>query len=135
MNIQLTFDGFDDYCDGIRKLAGTIPEEATTLAEAFPEKLEGMITAKPVDTTAKTEPETAKTEPEPEPETAKAEPEVTEDFRVEVRKTLAKINKKTGTNTASSMIKEITGMDKLTQVPLEQLPELMARAKEVLNAG
>ena len=60
-------------------------------------------------------------------------PEISEDFRVEVRKTLAKLNKKVGKNTASDLIKEF-GVKKLTEVKLEDLPALMDKAKEALNA-
>lgn len=60
-------------------------------------------------------------------------PEVSEDFRVEVRKTLAKLNKKVGKNMASDLIKEF-GVEKLTEVALSDLPALMDKAKEALNA-
>lgn len=68
----------------------------------------------------------------PAPGTPQA-PEVTEDFRVEVRKTLAQLNKKVGKNIASELIKGF-GVDKLTEVALADLPALMDRAKEALNA-
>lgn len=58
---------------------------------------------------------------------------LTEDFRVEVRKTLAQLNKKVGKNIASKLIKGF-GVDKLTEVALSDLPTLMDRAKEALNA-
>lgn len=61
-------------------------------------------------------------------------PKVTEDFRVEVRKALAQLNKKVGKNIASELIKGF-GVDKLTEVALADLPALMDRAKEALNAG
>lgn len=60
-------------------------------------------------------------------------PEVTEDFRVEVRKALAELNKKVGKNIASDLIKGF-GVDKLTDVALADLPALMEQAKEALNA-
>jgi hypothetical protein len=46
---------------------------------------------------------------------------------VEVRKTLAALNKKTGENTASQLIKGY-GVDKLTEVPLDKLQDLMEKA-------
>ena len=58
---------------------------------------------------------------------------MTEDFRVEVRKTLAQLNKKVGKNIASELIKGF-GVDKLTEVALADLPALMSKAKEALNA-
>ncbi len=59
-------------------------------------------------------------------------PAVTEDFRVEVRKTLAALNKQKTGNPAKALIAE-TGYKKLTDVPLELLPGLMEKAKEALN--
>jgi hypothetical protein len=69
-----------------------------------------------------------KAKPAPAPE-----PEVDESYRVEVRKVLAALNKRTGENTASKLIKEF-GVDKLTDVKLADLPALMAKAKEVRDA-
>jgi hypothetical protein len=59
-------------------------------------------------------------------------PAVTEDFRVEVRKTLAALNKQKTGNPAKALIAE-TGYKKLTDVPLGLLPGLMEKAKEALN--
>lgn len=77
---------------------------------------------------------------EPEPEHVQGEeimpapvPQVDESYRIEVRKTLAKLNKKTGENTASKLIKGL-GVDRLTDVGLKDLPELMRQAEEALNA-
>ena len=118
--ITVTFNDFDEMC-----------KQVLFLADLFRKDPKASAT-KVVETMKKA------AEPEPKQEEPKAEqeaPKITEDFRVEVRKLLAKVNKQTGTNTASDMIKEITGKDKLTQVPLEMLPELKKRAEEVLNAG
>lgn len=78
--------------------------------------------------------------PEPEPEHVQGDeimpapvPQVDESYRIEVRKTLAKLNKQTGENTASKLIKGF-GVDKLTEVALKDLPELMRQAEEALNA-
>lgn len=59
-------------------------------------------------------------------------PKVTEDFRVEVRKTLAALNKVQAGNPAKALIAEI-GYKRLTDVPLEALPGLMEKAKEAMN--
>lgn len=53
-------------------------------------------------------------------------------LRVECRKVLAELNKVTGKNTASEMIKS-HGAEKLMQVEDEFLPELLEEAKEALN--
>nr|DAH43195.1 MAG TPA: hypothetical protein [Caudoviricetes sp.] len=58
---------------------------------------------------------------------------VDESFRVKVRKTLAALNKKTGKNTASELIHGF-GVAKLTEVELKDLPALMQKAEEALNA-
>lgn len=59
-------------------------------------------------------------------------PEVKEEFRVEVRKTLAALNKVQAGNPAKALIAEI-GYKRLTDVPLEMLPGLMEKAKEAMN--
>lgn len=80
-------------------------------------------------------------EPEPEPEQKAEKPKKEEKkpkavdydaLRVECRKVLAELNKVTGKNTASEMIKS-HGAEKLTQVEDEFLPELLEEAKEALN--
>ena len=66
---------------------------------------------------------------------AKAEKPKAVDYdalRVECRKVLAELNKVTGKNTASEMIKS-HGAEKLTQVEDEFLEELLAEAKEALS--
>lgn len=50
-----------------------------------------------------------------------------------VRKALADLNKKTGKNLAKELIGQL-GYSRLTDVPQEKLPELLAKAEEVLNA-
>ena len=76
------------------------------------------------------EPEKLPAEPEKAPEEAKTE--ITEDFRVEVRKTLAALNKLQAGNPAKQLIAE-TGYKRLTDVPLELLPSLMQKAKEAMD--
>ncbi|WP_455500927.1 hypothetical protein [Gemmiger sp.] len=70
---------------------------------------------------------------EEDPAPAEPEQKIDESFRVQVRKTLATLNKKTGKNTASELIHGF-GVDKLTEVALEDLPALMQKAEEALNA-
>ncbi len=81
---------------------------------------------------AKIEAEAKADKPKPAPKQAD-KPEVDESYRVEVRKVLAALNKKTGENTASKLIKEL-GKEKLTEVALSDLPGLMAKAQEQLDA-
>ena len=62
----------------------------------------------------------------------KEEPKDYDALRVECRKVLAELNKVTGKNTASEMIKS-HGAEKLTQVEDEFLEELLAEAREALS--
>lgn len=66
-------------------------------------------------------------------EKKQAGPKINETYRVEVRRTLAELNKKLTGNPAKSLIAE-TGYKRLTDVPLELLPGIMEKAKEALNA-
>lgn len=69
-------------------------------------------------------------EPTSTPEKAEKPPVVD---RVEVRKALAELNKRTGKKIASELIHGM-GFDKLTSVPDEKLGELMDKVKEVEDA-
>lgn len=73
-------------------------------------------------------------QPDPAPVEApeEAKTEITEDFRVEVRKTLAALNKLQAGNPAKTLIAE-TGYKRLTDVPLDLLPGLMQKAEEAMN--
>lgn len=72
--------------------------------------------------------------PAPEPTPEKEETlEVSEDFRIEVRRALATLNRTVGKNIASELIRSF-GVEKLTEVALSDLPALMDKAKKVLNA-
>lgn len=130
MKITITFDTLEEFQDymGIQS-----PSKALQKAmEAAQTPQEQPKAAKPKKDTA---PAQKATEPDPEPQ-ATAGPqqaEVSKDFRVEVRKTLAQLNKKVGKNVASELIKGY-GVEKLTEVSLADLPALMNEAKEALNA-
>ena len=117
MKITVTFDSLDEF-------------EAFKGTAAAPQSAQ-----KPIE-----EPEAPKakmpwkeTSTEAEAPKKAAVPAVTEDFRVEVRKTLAQLNKKTGGNEAKELIKGF-GCSKLTEVKLEDLPALMEKAQAALNA-
>lgn len=85
--------------------------------------------AKKVSTSAETAQEAPKA-----PEAKKEEAPDVSKLQVEVRKMLAQANKKTGTNTASQWIKELTSVEKLTEVQsADELLALKAKAEEVLN--
>lgn len=77
----------------------------------------------------------AEHEEEPAEESEPAAEIDTGALKLEVRKLLAKVNRQTGTNTASEWIKEVAGKDKLTEVSdAEALTMLKAKAEEVVNA-
>lgn len=78
---------------------------------------------------AKEEKKTKKQPEAPAPATEK----IDESYRVKVRSVLSALNKKTGENTAKDLIAEFNA-DKLTGVALDDLPALMAKAQEALNA-
>lgn len=78
------------------------------------------------------EPETQEPQEEPKEEAKKEEPKVDYDaLRVECRKVMAALNKATGKNTASEIIKG-HGADKLSLVENRRLPALLEEAKEAL---
>lgn len=134
MKITITFDNLEEFQTymGIQSPNKMAQEAAQTPQEA--PKTAGPKKAGKAGKAGKAQApaEDDLREDTPAPGTPQA-PEVTEDFRVEVRKTLAQLNKKVGKNIASELIKGF-GVDKLTEVALADLPALMDRAKEALNA-
>lgn len=137
MKITLQFDGLEDLYGTLNEFLGMDRDLRNASQKAVPfkdavdhaEQTAEEMNESAKKTTAKEEAEKkAKHAPAPAPE-----PEVDESYRVEVRKVLAALNKRTGENTASKLIKEF-GVDKLTDVKLADLPALMAKAKEVRDA-
>lgn len=122
----------DDKPD-INRVTGATPEE---VQEGAQEPQEAPEAPKPKKNTKKAEkPAPAAAEPveEAEDEPGSSAPAVTEDFRVEVRRQLAALNKKTGYNRAAEIIKEQTGVKaKLTEVALADLPKIMDAVKAEL---
>lgn len=147
MKITLQFDGLEDLYSTLNEFLGMDRDLRNASQKAVPFKDavdHAEQTAKDLNESAKKTAEIinraeAKEEAEKKAAEKKAkpapdpEPEVDESYRVEVRKVLAALNKKTGENTASKLIKEF-GVDKLTDVKLADLPALMAKAKEVRDA-
>ena len=128
MKITVTFDSLDEFAQYMRPMEGFEPEPRNVFEEA---KQKTAEIAK-VDTGTGTI-VGATLEEQKQIEREEAAPAVTEDYHVEVRKFLAKLNKQTGKNTAKELIQQF-GATKLTDVKLEDLPALMAKAKEVFNA-
>ena len=122
MKITVTFESLEEFTQHVRPNAGFVEE-----TPRFKQAQERVEELKQEAATEEEAP--AKPDPEPAPEA----PAVTEDFRVEVRKAMAKLNKQTGQNTAKDLINAI-GFTKLSEVPLEMLPGLMEQVKEAANA-
>ena len=123
MTITVTFNSLEEFVANIRLNAGF---------EAIPAKASFEEAMAATQALAEAPEENPPFEEKPEEKPAQA---VTEDFRMEVRKTLAKLNKTSGRNTACDLIEDL-GVDtgKLSDVALEDLPKLMDAAKEALNA-
>lgn len=136
MKITITFDNLEEFQTymGIQspsrpaQEAAQVPQEAPKTTGPKKDTKKAAKTQEAAQAPAEGNPR----EDTPALETPKA-PEVTEDFRVEVRKALAQLNREAGKNIASELIKGF-GVDKLTEVALADLPSLMDRAKEALNA-
>lgn len=161
MKITATFDSYEEFIAfangaGEKALIGVVtggaqaPQEAPAKSEAkrsTPKKAEPIREPEAVPQAGDwtpgggaaddsiVNPSTGKKyeEEEQAPAETEAAPKVDESFRVKVRKTLATLNKKTGKNTASELIHGFN-VDKLTEVALEDLPALMQKAEEALNA-
>ena len=142
MKITVEFNSLqelDEFCNGVAIAPGLVqkaeaesaqqPQEAPKAAKA--EKYTPKKEAAKDEAPAKPQ-QVSKKEDAPAPEEDK--PVDTEGLKVEVRKLLARVNKKTGSNTASQWIKELTSVEKLTEVEsAEELMALKAKAEEVLN--
>ena len=128
MKITVTFDSLDEFARYIKPMEGFEPEPRNVFEEA---KQKTAEIAK-VDTGTGTI-VGATLEEQKQIEAEEATQAVTEDYRVDVRKFLAKLNKQTGKNTAKELIQQF-GATKLTDVKLEDLPALMTKAEEAFNA-
>lgn len=138
MKITITFDDLSEFQKymsiqsppnrvprpDINRVTGESPEEARQRSQETPEVPQPKKNTKVDERPA----------PEPVKEAAAPDPAVTEDFRIDVRRQLAALNKKCGRNRAAELINELTGKTKLTEVELADLPKLMEAAKEENNA-
>ena len=145
MKITVEFNSLqelDEFCNGVA-IAPALAKKVSTSAETAQEapKVPEAKKSTPKSTKAQDEaPAKAnvqETEKDARKEEAPAKKEEAPDvskLQVEVRKMLAQVNKKTGTNTASQWIKELTSVEKLTEVQsADELMALKAKAEEVLN--
>lgn len=149
MKITVEFNSLqelDEFCNGVviaPGLAQKAREENAQQPQEEPKKAEAKKST-PKKAEAKEEPKTEASEVPFEEEKggivpqkaapAKEEAPDVSKLQVEVRKMLAQVNKKTGTNTASQWIKELTSVEKLTEVQsADELMALKAKAEEVLD--
>lgn len=126
MKITITFDSLEEMYAHMRLNEGFEPIPVTLAAAEQPAQ------------EAQQAPEGFQPEENPpfdeKPQEKPAEA-ITEDFRVEVRKILAKLNKATTKSTAGDLIESMgVSTRKLSDVPLEDLPALMKKAKEAYDA-
>ena len=141
MKITVEFNSLqelDEFCNGVA-IAPALAKKVSTSAEPAQEEPKAPEAKKSTPKSTKAQDEApAKANVQ---ETEGEEPAPAEDkqvdvkaLKVEVRKMLAQVNKKTGSNTASQWIKELTSVEKLTEVEdAEELLALKAKAEEVLN--
>ena len=142
MKITIEFNSLqelDEFCNGVviapglaqkaREENAQQPQEAPKAPEAKKSTLKSTKAQDDAPAKANVQ-ETEGEEPAP----AEDKQVDTKALKVEVRKMLAQVNKKTGSNTASQWIKELTSVEKLTEVEdAEELLALKAKAEEVLN--
>lgn len=141
MKITVEFNSLqelDEFCNGVA-IAPGLAKKVSTSAETAQEAPKAPEAKKstPKKETAKDEaPAKPQQDPKQEETPAPEEDKLVDTgaLKVEVRKLLAQVNKKTGSNTASQWIKELTSVEKLTEVEsAEELLALKAKAEEVLN--
>jgi hypothetical protein len=143
MTITLTFNSLDEFFEQIEAYAKRrilVSPKAKPEAAPIADVIKAIEEDKAVDHAALNESAKATTEiinraeakeetPAPEPE-----PEITEDYRKEVRRVLYQLKQKSGDKEISmNLIKEF-GVNGLSDVALKDLPALMAKAQEALNA-
>ena len=141
MKITVEFNSLqelDEFCNGVA-IAPALAKKVSTSAETAQEAPKAPEAKKSIPKSTKAQdgaPAKANVQETEEEEPAPAEDKQvdTKALKVEVRKMLAQVNKKTGSNTASQWIKELTSVEKLTEVEdAEELLALKAKAEEVLN--
>ena len=141
MKITVEFNSLqelDEFCNGVA-IAPALAKKVSTSAEPAQEEPKAPEAKKSTPKSTKAQdgaPAKANVQETEGEEPAPAEDKQvdTKALKVEVRKMLAQVNKKTGSNTASQWIKELTSVEKLTEVEdAEELLALKAKAEEVLN--
>ena len=144
MKITATFDSLEEFQAFVRGKKPLTAEELNAnvqktadIINAAEEKMEAEKAEK------KKAKEAEPKEEVPFDEDKKEEPEAEEEkdeeieyiaLRVKTQKTLAELNKASGKNQATKLIKKVCGVDRYTEVKNAQLPALLKEAEEALNA-
>ena len=134
MKITITFDTLEEFAAHIKYPEG-FEDPAVTDAAPAPSKFEEAKAA-----TEKIAQEAQEEAPPLEPDKNPLKEEKAEEKPAKVptiditavRKVLSELNAKAGTNVAGRILKA-AGFKKLTEVPAEKLPEIMAAAKEQMD--
>ena len=139
MKITATFDSLEEFQAFVRGKKPLTTEELNAnvqktadIIDAAEEKMEAEKKAEKKRKVK--EPEVVGATPE-EMEELEADEEI--DYialRVKTQKTLAELNKASGKNQATKLIKKVCGVDQYTEVKDAQLPALLKEAEEALNA-
>ena len=139
MKITATFDSLEEFQAFVRGEKPLTTEELNAnvqktadIIDAAEEKMEAEKKAEKKRKVK--EPEVVGATPE-EMEELEADEEI--DYialRVKTQKTLAELNKASGKNQATKLIKKVCGVDRYTEVKDAQLPALLKEAEEALNA-
>lgn len=131
MKLTITFDSWEEFeaFRGGAPAVAKVQPEAPALT-AYREELHRAAQEVAQEVAQNTQESAQK----PQENAQKPQESAREPVKIEtVRKALADLNKRTGKNLAKELISEI-GYNRLTDVPQERLPELLAKAEEVLNA-
>ena len=141
MKITVEFNSLqelDEFCNGVAIAPGLVKKVSTSAetAQEAPKAPEAKKSTPKKETAKDEAPAKPQQAPKQEETPAPEEDKLVDTgaLKVEVRKLLAQVNKKTGSNTASQWIKELTSVEKLTEVQsADELMALKAKAEEVLN--
>lgn len=135
--ITLTFNELDDMLSFCHRMTNAFRPPLESAAGELRLDMDKLVAETAKLQEAQEEPKMAQEEPKDEkteepasaPETRQ---KIDESLRVEVRKMLATLNKMQTGNPAKQLI-AATGYKRLTDVPLELLPDLRKKAEEALN--
>ena len=137
MKIQITFDSLEEFAAHIKYPEGFEDPAIGARYDNYPEPSKFETAKAAVEKIAQeAQEEVPPFEPDknpPKEEKAEEKPAKVPTIDITaVRKVLSELNAKAGTNVAGRILKA-AGFKKLTDVPAEKLPEIMAAAKEQMD--